>query len=116
MLNPPITANLYAERVSSYPDLKRDVTVSAKNNPDSLSVWVLVFQSYFDCFENRCVIIIQSKILHLFFFQLYGDFADIFMLAECKLAIVHCAGHYDPTLIETLWREIIDKGNTFLRD
>ncbi|XP_031566645.1 nuclear pore complex protein Nup155-like [Actinia tenebrosa] len=40
---------------------------------------------------------------------LYGDFADVFMLAECKLAIVHCAGHYDPTLIETLWREIIDK-------
>ena len=34
------------------------------------------------------------------------------MLAECKLAIVHCAGHYDPTLIETLWREIIDRGKT----
>ena len=45
------------------------------------------------------------------FWQLYGDFADAFSLAECKLAIVHCAGHYDPTLIETLWRDIIDKGN-----
>ena len=42
--------------------------------------------------------------------QLYGDFAEIFCLWECKLAIVHCAGHYDPTLIETLWREIINKG------
>lgn len=40
---------------------------------------------------------------------LYGDFADAFGLAECKLAIVHCAGHYDPTLIETLWRDIIEK-------
>ncbi|EDO30041.1 predicted protein, partial [Nematostella vectensis] len=40
---------------------------------------------------------------------LYGEYADLFSLAECKLAIVHCAGHYEPTLIETLWREIIDK-------
>lgn len=39
---------------------------------------------------------------------LYGDFADEFDLSECKLAIVHCAGHYDPTLIETLWRDIIE--------
>lgn len=36
----------------------------------------------------------------------------MFMLAECKLAIVHCAGHYDPTLIETLWKEILEKGNS----
>lgn len=40
---------------------------------------------------------------------LYGDFADVFALAECKLAIVHCAGHYDPTLIETLWKDIIER-------
>ncbi|XP_064386411.1 nuclear pore complex protein Nup155-like isoform X2 [Halichondria panicea] len=40
--------------------------------------------------------------------KLYGDFAEPFELAECKLAIVHCAGHYDPTLIESLWRDIID--------
>ncbi|CAI8052459.1 Nuclear pore complex protein Nup155 [Geodia barretti] len=39
---------------------------------------------------------------------LYGEYADTFELSECKLAIVHCAGHYDPTLIESLWREIID--------
>ena len=42
--------------------------------------------------------------------QLYGEFADPLGLAECQLAIVHCAGHHDPTLIETLWKNIIDKG------
>ncbi len=42
--------------------------------------------------------------------KLYGDFAEPFELAECKLAIVHCAGHYDPTLVESLWRDIIDNG------
>lgn len=41
---------------------------------------------------------------------LYGDFAEVFHLAECKLAIVHCAGHYDPTLICSLWRDIINTG------
>ena len=41
---------------------------------------------------------------------LYGDYADTFELSECKLAIVHCAGHYDPTLIESLWREIVEDG------
>jgi nuclear pore complex protein Nup155 len=38
---------------------------------------------------------------------LYGEYADPFELSECKLAIVHCAGHFDPTLIESLWREIV---------
>lgn len=42
--------------------------------------------------------------------KLYGDFAEPFDLAECKLAIVHCAGHYDPTLVESLWRDIFDNG------
>ena len=42
--------------------------------------------------------------------SLYEHFADKFDLAECKLAIVHCAGHYDPTLIESLWRDIVDNG------
>ena len=41
---------------------------------------------------------------------LYGEFADVFALAECKLAIIQCAGHYDPTLVEALWRNIIDNG------
>ncbi|XP_013792279.2 nuclear pore complex protein Nup155-like, partial [Limulus polyphemus] len=42
--------------------------------------------------------------------QLYEDFAEVYDLPECKLSIVHCAGHYDPTLIESLWQNIIDKG------
>ena len=44
-------------------------------------------------------------------FQLYGEFADVFDLSESKLAIIHCAGHYDPTLVESMWRDIIEKGN-----
>lgn len=40
---------------------------------------------------------------------LYSEFAEPFELPECKLAIVHCAGYYDPALVETLWRDIIDK-------
>ena len=39
---------------------------------------------------------------------LYEEFADRFNLAECQLAIVHCAGHHDPNLIETIWQNIID--------
>ncbi|POI31817.1 hypothetical protein CIB84_004432, partial [Bambusicola thoracicus] len=42
--------------------------------------------------------------------DLYGEFADPFKLSECKLAIIHCAGHSDPILVQTLWQEIIEKG------
>ncbi|XP_033636336.1 nuclear pore complex protein Nup155-like [Asterias rubens] len=41
--------------------------------------------------------------------KLYGDFADIFHLYECQLAIVHCAGHYEQQLVQSLWQQIIDK-------
>ncbi|XP_072173406.1 nuclear pore complex protein Nup155-like [Diadema setosum] len=41
--------------------------------------------------------------------RLYGDFADEFHLSKCKLAIVHCAGHFDESLVKDLWLEIIDK-------
>ena len=41
---------------------------------------------------------------------LYGDFADRFDLSECKLAIVHCAGHHDPAMVEALWQDVIMKG------
>lgn len=47
---------------------------------------------------------------------LYGEFAEPFYLAECKLAIVHCAGHYDPTLISSLWRDIINNGEVNVDD
>uniref|UniRef100_A0A8C1ABL2 Nuclear pore complex protein Nup155 n=1 Tax=Cyprinus carpio carpio TaxID=630221 RepID=A0A8C1ABL2_CYPCA len=41
--------------------------------------------------------------------KLYGEFADHFRLSECKLAIIHCAGHSDPILVHSLWQEIIQK-------
>ncbi|XP_075040329.1 nuclear pore complex protein Nup155 [Mixophyes fleayi] len=41
--------------------------------------------------------------------KLYGEFADPFKLSECKLAIVHCAGHSDPILVQNLWQEIIER-------
>ncbi|EPY80932.1 hypothetical protein CB1_000775013 [Camelus ferus] len=41
--------------------------------------------------------------------ELYGEFADPFKLAECKLAIIHCAGYSDPILVQTLWQDIIEK-------
>ncbi|ELW53479.1 Nuclear pore complex protein Nup155 [Tupaia chinensis] len=41
--------------------------------------------------------------------ELYGEFADPFKLAECKLAIIHCAGYSDPVLVQTLWQDIIEK-------
>ncbi|KAI3362280.1 hypothetical protein L3Q82_012598, partial [Scortum barcoo] len=44
--------------------------------------------------------------------KLYGEFADHFKLSECKLAIIHCAGHSDPILVHSLWQEIMEKGKT----
>ncbi|XP_072448887.1 nuclear pore complex protein Nup155 isoform X2 [Chiloscyllium punctatum] len=41
--------------------------------------------------------------------KLYGEFADHFRLSECKLAIIHCAGHSDTILVQTLWQEIIER-------
>ncbi|XP_051876297.1 nuclear pore complex protein Nup155 [Pristis pectinata] len=41
--------------------------------------------------------------------KLYGEFADHFRLSECKLAIIHCAGHSDTILVQALWQEIIEK-------
>ena len=45
-----------------------------------------------------------------FVLQLYGEFAEVFDLYECKLAIVHCAGHEDAALVDSLWQNIINKG------
>lgn len=41
--------------------------------------------------------------------KLYGEFAEHFHLSECKLAIIHCAGHSDPILVHSLWHEILEK-------
>ena len=35
--------------------------------------------------------------------QLYQDFAEPYQLWECQLAILHCAGHHDPMLIQVCW-------------
>ncbi|KAJ4448862.1 hypothetical protein ANN_00253 [Periplaneta americana] len=40
--------------------------------------------------------------------QLYEEFAEPFNLWECKLAIIHCSGHYDLGLVETIWLNIIE--------
>ncbi|PSN41988.1 Nuclear pore complex protein 155 [Blattella germanica] len=40
--------------------------------------------------------------------QLYEEFAEPFGLWECKLAIIHCSGHYDVALVETIWRHIME--------
>ena len=40
--------------------------------------------------------------------QLYAEFAEPYNLWECQLAILHCAGHPDNMLIETVWNNIID--------
>ncbi|KAM8961578.1 nuclear pore complex protein Nup155 [Pelodytes ibericus] len=41
--------------------------------------------------------------------KLFGQFADPFKLSECKLAILHCAGHSDYIMVQTLWQEIIER-------
>ncbi|XP_054719689.1 nuclear pore complex protein Nup155-like [Uloborus diversus] len=40
--------------------------------------------------------------------RLYEDFALVFDLPESQLAIVQCGGLYDPALIDSLWKNIID--------
>lgn len=41
--------------------------------------------------------------------QLYQNYAQKFSLYDCQLAILKCGNHYDPTLIERLWKSIIDE-------
>ncbi|KAH9491335.1 hypothetical protein DERF_016063 [Dermatophagoides farinae] len=40
--------------------------------------------------------------------SLYQDFAEPFQLYECQLKILYCAGHDDISLIENIWRNILD--------
>lgn len=40
--------------------------------------------------------------------QLYQGYAQKFSLFDCQLAILKCGDHYDPALIERLWKSIID--------
>lgn len=40
---------------------------------------------------------------------LYEKFAEPWALWECKLAIVHCAGHSEPQLVQSIWTNLIDR-------
>ena len=40
--------------------------------------------------------------------QLYEQFAEPLALWECKLAILHCAGHYDAALVTSVWQSIVN--------
>ena len=46
--------------------------------------------------------------LKQYFYYLIPDFAEPFGLCECILAILHCAGHSDSMLIESMWNKILD--------
>jgi nuclear pore complex protein Nup155 len=41
--------------------------------------------------------------------QLYQDYAQKFNLYDCQLAILKCGNHHDPSLVEKLWKCIIDE-------
>jgi nuclear pore complex protein Nup155 len=40
--------------------------------------------------------------------QLYEQFAEPLGLWECKLAILHCANHYDAALVTDIWQKVIN--------
>ena len=40
--------------------------------------------------------------------QLYQNYAQKFSLYDCQLAILKCGNHHDATLVERLWKNIID--------
>jgi len=40
---------------------------------------------------------------------LYQDWAEPYQLWECKLAILQCAGHPDPMLVNNIWSNIIEQ-------
>ena len=63
-----------------------------------------------NCILCHCCLNLVLNCVWLFLPKLYGDFADVFDLYECQLAIVHCAGHYEQQLVQSLWQQIIDKG------
>lgn len=41
--------------------------------------------------------------------HLYGDYADPYDLAECKLAIVRSSGYDKPLLVESLWQSLLER-------
>jgi len=64
-------------------------------------------------YNLTCVIVhyAGSKLFQLLLsvcHQLYEEYAEPFNLWECKLAIIHCSGHYDLALVETIWLNIVE--------
>ena len=45
----------------------------------------------------------------LFLLLLLQDWAEPYHLWECKLAILQCAGHPDPMLVNNIWAKIVDQ-------
>lgn len=41
--------------------------------------------------------------------HLYGEYADPYDLAECKLAIVRSSGYDKPLLVESLWQSLLER-------
>ncbi|XP_077378853.1 nuclear pore complex protein Nup155-like isoform X2 [Festucalex cinctus] len=41
--------------------------------------------------------------------KLFREYVDHFRLSECKLALIHCMGHPDSTLVHSTWEDIIEK-------
>lgn len=83
-----------------------DITKVTPDNHD--------FQTPADVFKRFDMVVYLFVLFYYFALQLYGEFADHFKLSECKLAIIHCAGHADPILVHSLWQEIMEKGKSAL--
>lgn len=66
-------------------------------------LWCHALESLWHDTNVRCV-----KTFWSLCFQLYEEFAEPFSLWECKLAIIHCSGHCDLALVETIWLNIIE--------
>ena len=73
-----------------------------RKNPFSL----VTFQNLFIDDIQSAMLRLNSSLLDIS--QLYQNYAEPFDLWECQLAILHCSGHHDPHLVETMWSNIID--------
>ena len=60
--------------------------------------------------DNRVVDAIQKLNSTLYnMTQLYAEFADEFDLWECKLNILNISHHNDPLLVESVYKQILEK-------